>query len=553
MHKVTLSGLVVLLLIVMSLSTIVIGVHADEGNSECTAEDGTVENCNENEYCDSSDGACKAAGITMLLVGNEVEYYDVTDDAYVDLGALCYTNDGRNLTETINVYSNPFPDLGVAGTYQIDYFCTDTEFLMNGTDWMNASVSRTVIVSIVEDNSEVDDGGELLDQSSTLDDIASSIGWAWPHGAKDPGVYQRSGNHSLGIWELDENLDDASTEMGCDEKWVLDQPTTKFQQILNTNGEAIVNTGDETYYIATTGDWDVSRDFDQKLTGLNSFVMSVEGQSSETEIEYALLVALVSDDLDCTNCSNNVSHAVIAAIDTENNLYVEVMGGGDLNIQNNPILALRGEPVLQGIVSWGAGTTRDGGNYTAFLEFGHKDAYIGGGVSDADNISSTWFLSIGKHDSGNISSDLGSATVLNRGGPQKDQFFLTIDPLGSKLDNSHILDYESDCFVEEVAEEIIEQPLDTEGDDDIEITGAGDVADLAVLGGAGLLAGLGLSSILGQTGRGGGGEKNWRWADGRRSRKRGNGKPEKNEKPERGNGGESRDMPALCGEGDVDS
>ena len=530
MHKVTLSGLIVLILIVMSLSTIVIEVHADEGNSECTADDGTVENCNENEYCDSSDGACKATGITMLLVGNEVEYYDVTDDEYVDLGALCYTNDGRNLTETINVYSNPFPDLGVAGTYRIDYVCTDTEF------WMNASVNRTVIVSIVEDNSEVDDGGELADQSSTLDDIASSIGWAWPHGAKDPGVYQRSGNHSLGIWELDENLDDASTEMRCDEKWVLDAPPTNFQQILNTNGEAIVNTGDETYYIATTGDWDVSRDFDQKLTGLNSFVMSVEGQSSETQIEYALLVALVSDDdLDCTNCSNNVSHAVIAAIDTENNLYVEVMGGGDLNIQNNPILALRGEPVLQGIVSWGAGTTRDGGDYTASLAIA-RDFW--GGVSGSDNISSTWFLSIGKHDSGNISSDLGSATVLNRGGPQKDQFFLTIDPLGNKLDNSHILDYESDCVIEEIAEDIIEQALDTEGNDDIDITGAGDVADLSVIGGAGLLAGIGVTSLLGGLGSGSGFTRAVDHNTVRSNReqspsKRGNGKPENNEKPEK--------------------
>ena len=81
---------------------------------------------------------------------------------------------------------------------------------------------------------------------------------------------------------------------------------------------------------------------------------------------------------------------------------------------------------------------------------------------------------------------------------------MTIDPLGSKLDNSHILDYESDCVIEEIADEINEQALDTEGGDDIDLTGAGDVADLAVIGGAGLLAGIGVKSLLGGLGSGSG-------------------------------------------------
>jgi hypothetical protein len=42
---------------------------------------------------------------------------------------------------------------------------------------------------------------------------------------------------------------------------------------------------------------------------------------------------------------------------------------------------------------------------------------------------------------------------------------------------------------------------------DVDITGAGDVADLTVVGGGALLAGIGIAKLLGQTGRGFGGNK----------------------------------------------
>jgi hypothetical protein len=61
------------------------------------------------------------------------------------------------------------------------------------------------------------------------------------------------------------------------------------------------------------------------------------------------------------------------------------------------------------------------------------------------------------------------------------------------------------CAAPDIIEEGDSQEEETSASGDVDITGAGDVADLTVVGGAGLLAGIGISSILGQTGRGGGG------------------------------------------------